>query len=253
MAKDANRYDDFITQENNSHRAIVKDMEVSKDEVVAHLDSGDKVRLLHFNLDAKALIGIGLEYFATNGISKDYKVLHPFTYLAKTNGFGSTALKAMQAKCEKKTADSLELVIKKELANLSKTIGYKIEGVNKSNHARLRSLLDAYTSSKLFLPYSIIYELLFFIADKLKKSPSSKIATMFAQHQEWIELEVSTLKKEPVIFNTVLDDGLEIPIRSSKISYARFMGVLQDVMSKDNILTFFHILTLFKKRDICLP
>lgn len=56
---------------------------------------------------------------------------------------------------------------------------------------------------------------------------------MFAQHQEWIELEVSTLKKEPVIFNTVLDDGLEIPIRSSKISYARFMGVLQDAMSKD--------------------
>ena len=233
MAKDANRYNDFTTQENESHRAIIKDMEVSKDEVVAHLDSGDKVRLLHFNLDAKALVGIGLEYFATNGISKDYKILHPFTYLAKTNGFGSTALKAMQAKCEKKTADSLELVIKKELANLSKTIGYKIEGVNKSNHARLRSLLDAYTSSKLFLPYSIIYELLFFIADKLKKSPNSRVATMFAQHQEWIELEVTTLKKEPVIFNTVLEDGLEIPIRSSKISYARFMGVLQDVMAKD--------------------
>ena len=68
MAKDANRYNDFTTQENESHRAIIKDVEVSKDEVVAHLDSGDKVRLLHFNLDAKALIGIGLEYFATNGV-----------------------------------------------------------------------------------------------------------------------------------------------------------------------------------------
>lgn len=29
MAKDANRYDDFTTQGNESHRAIIKDMEVN--------------------------------------------------------------------------------------------------------------------------------------------------------------------------------------------------------------------------------
>ena len=234
MAKDTNRYNDnFTTQSNESHRAIIKDVEVSKDEVVAHFENGDKVKLLNFNLDSKALIGLGFEYFSTNGISNSYKILHPFTYIAKTNGFGSSAMKAIMAKCEKKNADEVEKVIKNELVNLGSNIGYKIEGVTKANIVRLRAFLDAYTSSKLFLPYSIIYELFFFIQDKLKKSPNSRVATMFAKHQEWFELEERTLKKEPIIFNTILEDGLQIPIRSSRISYVRFMGILQEVMSVD--------------------
>lgn len=209
--------------------SVVKSVDISEYERrgidssanVTFLD-GSSLRFEEFNLSPKLIEGLEIEFALENPV-QTLRCVNPYTYIARSLGISKAMERSIEEYLSELTLACKEAFFKEYFLKVkdgNKALP-KIKGITTRTRMKFQSFISNLFSLKLFIPFSIKYELFKLIFNNVKDE-NTKIAQVFgadADFISWLEYANNRLATSQSA--------------NGAIDHAVFSGFIQNAFDRD--------------------